>query len=271
VIIFLGKYKILLLGLVILWLAYFSLLIISCSQNQGQIVYSLDDAYIHMAMAKNLALHGVWGITAGEFTSSSSSVLWTSLLALLYKIFGVNELIPFALNILFASLVIISSYFILSAYKIKPVVILLILILLVFVTPLPPLMFTGLEHVMHIWISLLFIYFAAQMLAGQGANKRNLLWLVIFGAMLPLVRYEGIFLTSAASLLFFFKRKWAAGILIFVFSFLPVYIFGVISIKNGWSFFPNSLLLKGGFPDIVSFGDFIRFIASLTGIFLPAV
>lgn len=50
-------------------------------QNQGQFVFPLDDAYIHIAVAKNLALHGTWGITPGHFESASSSPLWTVLLA----------------------------------------------------------------------------------------------------------------------------------------------------------------------------------------------
>ena len=37
------------------------------------LVYGLDDAYIHMAIAKNLARHGVWGVTPFHFASASSS------------------------------------------------------------------------------------------------------------------------------------------------------------------------------------------------------
>jgi hypothetical protein len=31
-------------------------------QTNGHFVYSLDDPYIHLAVAKNLARHGVWGV-----------------------------------------------------------------------------------------------------------------------------------------------------------------------------------------------------------------
>ena len=64
----------------LLWL----ILAISFSQNQGHLVYALDDAYIHMAMARNFAHYGVWGVTRYGFTSSSSSILWTLLLSLTY-------------------------------------------------------------------------------------------------------------------------------------------------------------------------------------------
>lgn len=53
--------------------------------------YALDDAYIHMAMAKNLAHHGVMGATRFEFTSSSSSPLWTLLLTVAFVVSGVRN------------------------------------------------------------------------------------------------------------------------------------------------------------------------------------
>jgi len=79
---YITKYYPLLLGLVFLFIAYFTLLYISIYQNGNHMVYSLDDAYIHMAMAKNLAIDGIWGVSKYEFASSSSSILWTALLAL---------------------------------------------------------------------------------------------------------------------------------------------------------------------------------------------
>ncbi|MGH9386953.1 MAG: hypothetical protein ACRD2N_22015 [Vicinamibacterales bacterium] len=43
--------------------------------TNGRLSYSLDDAYIHLAIAKNLARHGLWGCTPFHFSSSSSSLL----------------------------------------------------------------------------------------------------------------------------------------------------------------------------------------------------
>src|SRR5579859_966505 len=66
----------------------------SLSQNDGHLIYTLDDPYIHMAMAKNFALYNVWGITRYGFTSATSSPLWTFLLSLFYRVFGVSDYTP---------------------------------------------------------------------------------------------------------------------------------------------------------------------------------
>src|SRR5579872_2269757 len=66
--------------------------------TQGNFMYPLDDTFIHMALARNLAFHGVWGMNPYAFASASSSVLYTILLATLFKIFSVHVLIPFVLN-----------------------------------------------------------------------------------------------------------------------------------------------------------------------------
>ena len=44
----------------------------SLAGTHGVLVYAVDDAYIHMAVAKNLARHGIWGCTPFHFSSSSS-------------------------------------------------------------------------------------------------------------------------------------------------------------------------------------------------------
>ena len=50
----------LVLSLVVLWLTTVLLLVISLRLNNGHFAYGLDDAYIHMSIAENFALHGVW-------------------------------------------------------------------------------------------------------------------------------------------------------------------------------------------------------------------
>jgi hypothetical protein len=47
--------------------------------TNGTFVYPLDDTYIGMAIARNLAMHGVLGITSREFSSSGSSPLFWAL------------------------------------------------------------------------------------------------------------------------------------------------------------------------------------------------
>ncbi len=266
---FLREYYALVISLFVLYALYFLLLAVSYYNNSGHNVYSLDDAYIHMAMAKNLAIHGVWGVTQYDFTSSSSSILWTLLLGGIYFLFGIYDNIPMILNLIFASLVIVSSFLIFRKLVIKPPESLIILLTLVLFTPLVPLMFTGLEHVMHIWVSLLFIYFVSAELSGEDKSSRNFLWLLVVSFMLPSIRYEGIFLAGIASILLLMQKKFLKSFLVFGCAFLPIFVFGLISVNNGWSFFPNSLLLKGSFPDITTLSEFFTFIEHLVIILLP--
>src|SRR5437016_5791915 len=94
----------------LLWVSVAALLVISVHQNNGRMVYALDDAYIHMAMAKNFAQHGIWGVTSHGFSSSSSSLLWTSLLALCYFVFGVQDYTLLVLNVVLSCAVLFLAY-----------------------------------------------------------------------------------------------------------------------------------------------------------------
>src|ERR671924_1039771 len=44
--------------------------------------FPLDDAWIHLTYARNIAEHGEWSFRAGERSAGSTSPLWTALLSL---------------------------------------------------------------------------------------------------------------------------------------------------------------------------------------------
>ena len=48
--------------------------------NNGLLVYTLDDPYIHLSLAQQI-LKGHYGINAGEFSAPSSTILWPFILA----------------------------------------------------------------------------------------------------------------------------------------------------------------------------------------------
>ena len=67
-------------------------------RDTGMLSYPLDDAFIHMSISKNLVQHGVWGITQFEFSSTSSSILYTLILGLAFMIAGIHAWLPLAIN-----------------------------------------------------------------------------------------------------------------------------------------------------------------------------
>ena len=92
-----------------------TILLLSLRMNRGHFGYALDDTYILMAMAKNLARHGVWGVSPYQFTPNSSSPLWTSLLGILFLLFGVHTATPLILNLLAAVALIFTVQMILES------------------------------------------------------------------------------------------------------------------------------------------------------------
>lgn len=239
----------LLISIIILLAIASALLILSLGKNGGHIVYALDDPYIHMAMAKNFAEHGVWGVTKYGFTSSSSSPLYTLLLSALYFIFGVNEITPLILNIFFAIILITVVYIILKRYKIESFYNLIVLVSIIIFTPLPTLVFVGMEHIIQTLLVILFVYFSAKVIASYDENQKK--WfksydiiLLILAPFVTAIRYEGLVLLAVICVLIFIYRKFLYSIILGLIGTLPVIIYGLISISNGWYFLPNSIILK---------------------------
>jgi hypothetical protein len=233
-------------------------------RENGHLVFALDDPYIQMAMAKNFALHGVWGITRFGFTSASSSPLWTFLIAVTYLLFGVSETSPFYLSLLCSALMLGVAYGVLRGYKLSPRLIFWTLLVLIFFTPLPTLICIGSEHPLHAALTILLTFLAARLLSDESPStaRRDLILLLAISPVLTAVRYEGMFLIFVIGVLFFLRRRWLTGVAVGVAGFSSVLFYGAIGLANGWSWLPSSILLKGSFP---RFTDFSTAVDSVFG------
>jgi len=207
--------------------------------------YILDDVYISMAVAKNLVLHGVWGVTSNEFCSASSSLIWSPMIGLCYLVFGVNEITPYLLEWIISLALILVVAWIFKRNDVPWVVSMVVLMFIVLVLPLPVLVFTGLEHILHSLVSVVFLYcsirYLTKEMAAKSAGVLPLCWLAM---LVTSCRYEGGALVLVISLLCFLKRRFKAGLLIGLAGALPVVAFGILSVCLGWHFLPDSILLK---------------------------
>jgi hypothetical protein len=226
------------------------LLSLSVKQNEGHLVYALDDAYIHMAMAKNVAQHGVWGVTRHAFSPSTSSILWTLILSLCYFIFGTHETIPLALNLIFALLVLVLVQSILDQSAPARPREFLLLLCVIFFTPLPVVIFVGMEHAAQILIDLLFVYQASRVLEQQHVDlsRHDARWLLVLSALVPLVRYEGLFLIAVVCVLLLMRGRILTSFASVAVAVIPLAIYGFISVRHGAFWLPNSVLLKSVDP-----------------------
>ena len=182
--------------------------------THGILAYPLDDTFIHMTVAKNLALDHVWGITTNSFQSASSSPLYTLLLAGMFKVFGVHIIFPLliisgmehTLQLLFSFLFIFSFAAAVGPPRHQ--------------SPQAP------DH-----------------------EPSPLPWRVyLYGALMVTTRYECLIILGLVGLLLLFRGQWRTAISLGIVSVLPIVAFGLFSLSKGSFFFPNSVVLKSALP-----------------------
>ncbi|MFM8532273.1 MAG: hypothetical protein ACKOEC_01555 [Acidimicrobiia bacterium] len=223
------------------------------AQGDDRFVYPLDDTYIHMGMAKNLATHGVWGVNRYHFSSSSSSPLWTLALAGAYVATGVRDVTPLVLNLICAGLLLWVSDRLLQRIRVPLAARVVGLIGVVLAAELPALVLMGMEHVLHLLLTVWFAERAVGVLASPvSASRRDWAVLCLAGALLGASRYEGFFLVGVVCLLLAIRHRLAAGVALGATAITPLIVFGLISTTNGSMFLPNSLLLKAGGEEMSS-------------------
>ncbi|MEM7722497.1 MAG: hypothetical protein AAF376_08990 [Pseudomonadota bacterium] len=218
-------------------------------------VYTLDDPYIHLAVAESI-LAGGYGVNVGEFASPSSSILYPYILAGLLAL-GLGTWAPLAIAVpamlaavwLFCGL--IWRFGIreddraarLFAYAILP---LALLAINAYGLPL-----TGMEHTLHVLAVLMVLSGLVGMVGAVGpvgggpADTRISTAILVAGLILaPLIRFEGLSVTLAGLLLLLWHRRFLAAA---VTSAILVAAFGAYVAQMssmGLPLLPSSVMVK---------------------------
>jgi hypothetical protein len=252
-----------------LFLLYFIigiLLTISIINNQSHFIYSLDDVYIHLSIAKNFVESSAWSVNGSAFSSSTSSPLWTFILSITYLISSINEYVPFFLNLLVAAFLLLICYNLLKKTSLSSSMIFAVMLSLIFFIPIPFLVFTGLEHLFHTLLMILYVYLSSDLisnknykpLASESMYIKKYKYLAILTFFIVLIRYESLFFVFTSGILFVLRKKYLLGIFIIICGLLPITIYGIISMSQGWPFIPAPILIKANLPDFSTAKDVLK-------------
>ena len=219
--------------------------------DEGRFVYTLDDPYIHLALAAQLR-QGHYGINAGEFAAPSSSALWPFLLApfgdlaaLEYLPLALNALLCLATGGLYARI----ASRALGAGEALHGGALLCALALVGITNTVGLAYTGMEHSLQLWLAVASLWGTWRALDEGRAPA----WLWAALAVAPWVRYESAALCVPLWIVLA-RRGQLRGVLISAAAAgLPLVGFSAFLHALELPFVPTSVLVKAG-ADSASFG-----------------
>lgn len=212
--------------------------------NSGHFTYTLDDPYIHLALAERIR-EGHYGINAGEPSAPSSSVLWPFLLALAPHAPGF-EYLPLAIGFIAALVTVVVYHKIVAGSVLvedargRSIAISVLLVGLALATNLIGLPFTGLEHSLQITLtSLVILGLIREARTGQVRP-----WLVAAIAAGPLLRYESLAISAAAVLYLFLRGHRRSSILAAILTLVPIVFFSAFLAHLGLNPLPASVLVK---------------------------
>jgi len=222
----------------VLWWAFaacMALLVGVCLLGTGgALVYSMDDPYIHLALARTIQA-GSYGINPGEWASPSSSIVWPFLLAPWPP--ALFELAPLLINLMCAAgLVWVLRQVLrgpLLSERQQPWVALLV----GFGLNLFGLVMLGMEHT----LQLLLVCFMAWRLT----QARFDAWFYVAMAVAPLVRYELLCITGPVALYLWraHGERWRPALALLA-TVAVVGAFSGFLHSKGLPWLPSSVLAK---------------------------
>lgn len=208
-------------------------------RTDGLPIYPLDDTYIQMAIAKNLARDGTWGVSH-QFANAGSSLLWPVMLAATYVSIGVSDLAPLVLNVAAGVLLLVIAARVLARHLPEPAVA-ASLAALVLGIPLYHLARIGMEHV----VACIVVVGTIAAIARTLQSGLPPSWLVLCsGALLTAVRFDlaAVVVPLAVALAIF--AGWRAAAVFAGLSTGPILAVAAYSWQQGWPLLPTPILLK---------------------------
>jgi hypothetical protein len=221
--------------------------------NSGHFVFTLDDPYIHLALAEHI-LHGHYGINRIGYSAPSSSILWPFLLAPFASLRHA-EYAPLGINIIAAVGTLTVFWKILSAsIRVESLdkritVLTALLILLTLGTNIIGLIFTGMEHSAQV----LFCVFILWGLIYELENGRVPYSLAAAVVIAPLIRYECLALSVAAIVFMLCRRHYQPALITTTLLVVCLGAFSAFLVHLGLKPFPTSVLAK---TNVVSGGPY---------------
>ncbi len=206
----------------------------------GAFEYPLDDVYIHLAVAEQIAAGG-YGVNPGEYTSAASSPLYPVLLVP-FAGTGVQVWLPVFWNVL----ALVASAWLWGRIVCDAVpdrrVSLALAVLGPLAFNLAGLAQVGMEHGLHVLAGMAVLR-GLQVFLDTG----RLSWLLVAGMILgPMVRFEGLAVTGGAALVLALLGRWKSGAGLFALALIPVAGFMGFLLSLGLEPLPNSVMAKLG-------------------------
>jgi hypothetical protein len=200
--------------------------------------YTLDDPYIHMALAETIA-RGSFGVNPGEVANPSSSIAWPWILAAFEKI-GLMLWAPLLINIacFIVSLNVVLSFCLVRlAPKALGASNAQILIGLAFLSfNLFGVIFTGMEHSLHVLLSVIAV---SRIIDGK-YDALTLCALVLA----PMVRFEAAIILAFGVGAALIDRKWSFAAAAAAGAAAPVGLYSWWLTGLGLPILPSSVLTK---------------------------
>jgi hypothetical protein len=213
--------------------------------NNGTFLYTLDDPYIHLALSDQIR-HGNYGLYPGTHAAPSSSILFPFLLATVSGT-PLHPYFPLLINVcaLFFTVEIMRRFLLhlhLGRDAAATVVQAIALCLMAFCFNLIGVVFTGLEHSLHIATVAAIVYGLALFVD----SRRMPAWLPFAIVLCPLIRYEGLALSVGALLVLALRGRLKTALATFAAIVALLGSFSLFLIKLGLPPLPSSILSKSG-------------------------
>lgn len=236
--------------------------------TEGHFVYTLDDPYITMAIARNLVEHGDWSVTPGRFEPATSSPLWTLVLAGVYRVVGASDRVPLILNLVLAIAVVF-----LMERRLRPRIANgpvrgLAVLAIALAIPLPAVILTGMEAPLHVLLALLLAWavearWVPGVRRGPADAATGAIAIAGLSMLCVLVRFESLFLIGPLALVALLRARAATAAALATGALLAVGGYMTFSMPQGGMWLPNPVLIKSRAAELVTLQDWGRFLVRI--------